>query len=149
MNRFRRNKNQVSMEINTASLPDLIFTILFFFMITTHLQPVFNKMKVDVPTATELQKLQEKSLIVYIMVGKTDDTRALHATSLQLNNEIILLEELPEKLKTVKSGITEEDQSKLTTVLKVDKTIPMGLVNDIKAHLREAGILTIHYAAKK
>ncbi|GAP73287.1 ExbD [Candidatus Symbiothrix dinenymphae] len=140
MNRFRRTKNQMSFEINTASLPDLVFTVLFFFMITTHFQTVPNQLKIDVPTATELQKLQERSLIIYIMVG---------GDKIQLNKEIITLEQLPEKLQNLKNNTPEADRSQLTTILKMDKNTPMGLVNDIKNHLRKAEILTIHYSANR
>jgi biopolymer transport protein ExbD len=148
MSRFHRTKNRMSFEINTASLPDLVFTVLFFFMITTHLQTVPNRLKVELPTATELQKLQERSLIVYIMVGGiAGQARNDGAPMIQFNNEIIALERLPERLKTLKDGIPAADQPQLMSILKIDKSTPMGLVTDIKKHLREAGVLTIHYAA--
>ncbi|GHT55722.1 biopolymer transporter ExbD [Bacteroidia bacterium] len=171
MNRFRRTKNQMSFEINTASLPDLVFTVLFFFMITTHFQTVPNQLKIDVPTATELQKLQERSLIIYIMVGKEgiagqarndngasqlviagltrNPLKEIPNLQIQLNNEIITLEQLPEKLQNLKNNIPEADHTQLTTILKMDRNTPMGLVSDIKNHLRKAEILTIHYSANR
>jgi biopolymer transport protein ExbD len=97
-----------------------------------------NKLKEELPTATELQKLQERSLIVYIMVG---------GGQIQFNNEIVSLESLPERLQTLKNGIPVADQPQLMSILKIDKSTSMGLVTDIKKHLREAGVLTIHYAA--
>ncbi|GHT43259.1 biopolymer transporter ExbD [Bacteroidia bacterium] len=151
MSRFRRNKKQMSFEINTASLPDLVFTVLFFFMITSHFQTMPNRVKIDLPTATELQKLQERSLIIHIMAGQelAGQSRNAGASRIQLNNEIIALEQLPDKLRTLKATVPEPDRPQLMSILKIDKSTPMGIVTDIKKHLREAGVLTIHYSATK
>ncbi|GHT00014.1 biopolymer transporter ExbD [Bacteroidia bacterium] len=141
MSRFRKTEPRTVPVLNTASLPDMVFTLLFFFMIVTNIRTVPVMTQFNLPSAVELQKLEEKSLIVYVMVGK--------GTPIQLNSNFITLEEMPAHLKTIQAAVPEEDQGKMIAVLKVDKDIPMGMVNDIKQNLREAHILTIHYSAEK
>ena len=141
MSRFRTSTRREVPGINTASLPDMIFTLLFFFMIVTNMRTVPVMTQFNLPTAQELQKLEEQSLIVYVMVGQN--------TPIQLNSDFIALEEMPSQLETVINNVSQENRGKLIAVLKIDQDVPMGLVNDIKQHLRLAGILTVHYSAQK
>ena len=141
MSRFRTSTRREVPSINTASLPDMIFTLLFFFMIVTNMRTVPVMTQFNLPMAQELQKLEEQSLIVYVMVGQN--------TPIQLNSDFISLEEVPAHLETVINNVSQENRGKLIAVLKIDQDVPMGLVNDIKQHLRQAGILTIHYSAQK
>ncbi|MDR0681655.1 MAG: biopolymer transporter ExbD [Dysgonamonadaceae bacterium] len=150
MSKFRKSTSREVPALNTASLPDLIFTILFFFMIVTNMRSVPVKIQFEVPTATELQKLKEKSLLVYVMIGKPHE-KAMKNTDIliQLNSDFVSLEEIPERLQALTKKVPTEDQEKMIAVLKIDKNTPMGLVNDVKKKLREAGILTIHYSVEK
>jgi biopolymer transport protein ExbD len=141
VSRFRTSAPRKAPGINTASLPDMIFTLLFFFMVVTNMRTVPVMTSFNLPTAEELQKLQEKSLIVYVMAGKD--------TPIQLNSDFIGLDEMPARLDSLKNSIPEKDRDQRIAVLKIDKDMPMGLVNDIKRNLRQAGILTIHYSAEK
>jgi biopolymer transport protein ExbD len=150
MSKFRKFERREVPALNTASLPDLIFSILFFFMIVTNMRSVPVMTQWEAPTATELQKLEEKSLIVYIMIGKPQgNSDKYDAVLIQLNSDFVPLHQIPEQLQTLKKKVPVEEQEKMVTVMKVDKNTPMGLVNDIKQNLREAGILTIHYSAEK
>lgn len=110
-------------------------------MVVTNMRTVPVMTSFNLPTAEELQKLQEKSLIVYVMAGKD--------TPIQLNSDFIGLDEMPARLDSLKNSIPEKDRDQRIAVLKIDKDMPMGLVNDIKRNLRQAGILTIHYSAEK
>ena len=141
MSRFRPSAHREVPSITTASLPDMIFTLLFFFMIVTNMQTVPIMTQFNLPTAEEMQKLEEKSLIIYVMLGQN--------TPIQLNTDFITLEEMPEHLDTFINNVPQEDREKLIAVLKIDKEVPMGLVNDIKQNLRRAGVLTIHHSAQK
>jgi biopolymer transport protein ExbD len=151
MSKFRKSASREVPALNTASLPDLIFTILFFFMIVTNMRSVPVMTQFELPTATELQKLKEKSLLIYIMVGKSQGSNSTKSANIhiQLNSNFVSLEEMPEHLQNLKKKVPAEEQEKMVTVMKIDKDIPMGLVNDIKQNLREAKILTIHYSVEK
>ena len=148
MSRFRKSGPKEVPTLNTASLPDLIFTILFFFMIVTHMTPVPAMIQFDLPTATELQKMEEKSLVVYIMVGQKQDSKSTIPV-IQLNSEFVSLEEIPAAIEELKGKLLPEEQDKMVVVMKIDKDTPMGLVSDIKKILRESSILTVHYSANK
>ncbi len=148
MSKFRKSEPREVPALNTAALPDLIFTILFFFMIVTTMRPVSIMTQFEIPHATELQKLKEKSLVIYIMVGhKQGDTN--EDIDIQLNSNFVTLDELFNQLEMIQKEIPTEDQGKIVTVLKMDKNTPMGLVSDIKQNLRKAGIRTIYYSAEK
>jgi len=102
----------------------------------------------DLPTATELQKLEEKSLVIYIMVGQSQEDKST-IPIIQLNSEFVSLEEMSVALEKLKEKVLLEEQNKMMAVMKIDKNTPMGLVNDIKRTLRESSILTVHYGANK
>lgn len=147
MGRFRKTKRREVPVLNTASLPDLIFTILFFFMIVTNMRLVPVNTQFDLPKASELQKLQEKKLVLYIMVGK--GVAGEENPTIQADSEFISLNDLPMYLEKRKENVPSYDLKKMTVILKMDKDTPMGLVNDIKGKLRNANLLTIHYSIEK
>lgn len=149
MSRFRKSQRREVPVLNTASLPDLIFTILFFFMIVTTMRPVPVLTQFTVPRATELQKLQEKNRVVYLMVGQKMGEPSHSGVAIQVNSEFVPLEELRASLEKAKIAVPPSDIGQMTVVLKIDKEIPMGLVNDIKQILRESDLLTIHYSVEK
>ncbi|MDR0798197.1 MAG: biopolymer transporter ExbD, partial [Dysgonamonadaceae bacterium] len=99
MSRFRTSRYREVPMLNTSSLPDLIFTILFFFMLVTHGQPFKQMAKVELPTAAELQKLEEKSLVIYIVVSSKAGEMS-DAPVVQLNSDEVSLENLPAALET-------------------------------------------------
>ena len=144
MSRFRRHERKVP-GLNTAALPDLIFTVLFFFMIVTHMRKVTPTVQNVIPAGTELQQLKKKSSIVYIYIGKPKgDTQ----TRIQLDNRYAEdYDEIGRYVAAERSSMSAEDRQQMTVALKVDKDTPMGIVNDVKLALRKAGALRISYAA--
>jgi biopolymer transport protein ExbD len=150
MSKFSRSDTREVPALNTASLPDLVFTILFFFMIVTNMRTVPVMTQFELPEAAELDRLEEKSLIVYIMVGKEQGTADKGTgTTIQLNSDFVSLNEMPARLQDLKKEISTEEQEKMIAVMKIDKNVPMGLVNDIKQTLRDAKIVKLHYSAEK
>lgn len=136
--------------LNTSSLPDLIFTLLFFFMMVTTMREVTLKVQFKLPQATELQKLEKKSLVTFIYVGKpTSEFRAKMGSEsrIQLNDAFAEVSEIQDYIAQEKSSMKEEDQPYMTVSLKVDKETKMGIVTDIKQALREAYALKINYSA--
>ena len=143
MSMFRRRRRSVPM-LNTASLPDLIFTVLFFFMIVTHMRKVTPKVQYQVPAGTELQRLTKKSAVSYIYIG----TRANSKESLiQLNDKFADAADVSHYVASERERMSPEDRSQMTVSLKVDRQTPMGVVNDVKQALRKANALTINYSA--
>ena len=144
MSRFRRREHKVP-GLNTAALPDLIFTVLFFFMIVTHMRKVTPIVQHSVPAGTDLQQLKKKSSTVYIYIGKPKgDTQ----TRIQLDNRYAEdIDEVTRYVAAERSSMSIEDRRQMTVSLKVDKDTPMGIVADVKQALRQAGALHISYAA--
>ena len=137
-------------EMNTSSLPDLIFTILFFFMIVTTMREVTLKVKFTVPSGTELEKLEKKSAVSFIYVGPpTDQLRATmgSGTRIQLNDRFAEPAEIMDFVAQERA--TMSDQAAQQISLKVDQKTKMGIVTDIKQVLRKSWALKINYSASK
>ena len=136
--------------LNTASLPDLIFTVLFFFMIVTHMQKVAVKVKYRVPQGTELTRLTKKSAVTYIYIGRpSDDMGRVMGKDMriQLNDKFASADEVADYVSVEKSHMSPEDQQQMMVSIKADKHTPLGLVNQVKQSLRSARVLRISYSA--
>lgn len=150
MGKFTKAGGREMPALNTSSLPDLIFTLLFFFMMTTTMREVSLKVQFRVPQATELQKLEKKSLVTFIYIGiPTEEFRAKLGTEprMQLNDQFAEVSEIENYVAQEKSSMKEEDQPYMTVSLKVDANTKMGVVTDVKQALREAYALKINYSA--
>lgn len=150
MSRFNKKGSREMPEMNTSSLPDLIFTILFFFMIVTTMREVTLKVKFTVPAGTELEKLEKKSAVSFVYVGPpTDQLRATmgSGTRIQLNDKFAEPAEIMDFVARERS--TMSDQAAQTISLKVDQKTKMGIVTDIKQVLRKSWALKINYSATR
>lgn len=150
MGKFNNSGGREMPELNTSSLPDLIFTLLFFFMITTTMRETELKVEFRAPQATELTKLEKKSLVTFLYVGKpTEQYRKKLGTEsrIQMNDKFIEISEVRDFISQERSNMKEEDQAFMQVSLKVDKETKMGIVSDIKQALRDAQALKINYSA--
>ena len=137
--------------LNTSSLPDLIFSLLFFFMIVTTMREVTLKVEFKAPVATELEKLEKKSLVTFIYVGRpTQELRKKMGSEsrIQLNDKFADVAEIQDYITQERSSMKESDQPFMTVSLKIDKDTKMGIVTDIKQALRQAYALKINYSAQ-
>ena len=150
MARFRKKSGGGQQKINTSSLPDIIFMLLFFFMVTTVMRETTLIVKVTVPEATEVQKLDKKSLVSYIYVGTPVKT-ALYGTEsrIQLNDSFAEVSDIQEFITREREARDEADRKFLTTSIKADENTRMGIVTDIKQELRKAGAFKINYSSRK
>lgn len=150
--RFRRKAREVP-GLNTSSLPDLIFSVLFFFMIVTHMRQVTLKVKFRVPQGKELTRLTKKSAVSYIYIGKpvsTSTGRQLGDTTLvQLNDKYATPAEVTDYLVAEKKRMSPEDQQQMTVSIKADRTTKMGVITDVKQALRQAKTLRVNYSASE
>ncbi|MBQ9434853.1 MAG: biopolymer transporter ExbD [Bacteroidales bacterium] len=157
MARFRKGEKKEVPEINTGSMSDIIFMFLFFFMVITNMREATLKVKYTPPKATEIHKLEKKSLVANIYIGaplgKNENTLPPGKISVQLNDQTIKQEDLVRDVRdfigTEKESRSEADKQKLTFSLKVDKDVQMRYVNTIKAELRKNNALKINYATGK
>lgn len=152
MGKFNKAGGREMPELNTSSLPDLVFAFLFFIMMVTTMREVTLKVQFRAPQATELQKLEKKSLVTFIYVGEpTQEFRAQMgtATRVQLNDAFAEISEIQDYIAQEKSSMKEEDQPFMTVSIKSDKSTQMGVITDIKQALREAYALKISYSAQQ
>ncbi len=152
MSRFKKNKDQGTPAISTASLPDIIFMLLFFFMVTTVMREVELKIKVKVPQATELKKLEKKSLVSYIYIGKPlKKYQKVFGTEprIQLNDAFAEVSDIQQFILKEREARNEKEVPLMTTSLKVDEDVKMGIVTDVKQELRKVNALKINYSSKK
>lgn len=152
MSRFKSKRGKENPEVSTASLPDIIFMLLFFFMVVTVLRDAELKVSVATPQATELTKLEKKSLVNYIYVGRpTKQYQQTYGTSprMQLADKFATVDDIPLFLERHRITVPEQQQAGITTSLRVDGQVTMGIVQDIKEKLRKSNQLKVNYSAKK
>ncbi len=138
--------------ISTASLPDVIFMILFFFMVSTTMREQELMVRYKLPTATEVQKLEKKSLVSYIHVGPPAiamQAKFGTAPRIQLNDSYRTTRDILDYVAAERDKLNEVDRASLTVCIKSDENIKMGTISDIKQELRRANALKVSYAAGK
>ena len=146
---FRRHSREVP-ALNTSSLPDLIFTVLFFFMIVIHMRHETVKVRYQVPQGKELTRLTKKSAVSYIYIGKPMARHGHGAsaeTCVQLNDKYVESAEIMDYITAERNRMTAEDQQAMTVSIKADKHTKMGVITDVKQALRQAKALRINYSA--
>ncbi len=152
MSKFQKKRGKSNPTISTASLPDIIFMLLFFFMVVTVMRNSELKVNVVTPSASELTKLEEKSLVNYLYIGKPmPQYEKEYGTTprLQLGDKFATVDDIPIFLEKHKVKIQENKRSRITSSLRVDGKVTMGIVQDIKSQLRKSGQLRVNYSAKK
>ncbi len=151
MSKFNKKKSGDLPAISTASLPDIVFMLLFFFMVATTMRENTLKIKNNLPTADQTEKLEKKDLVMYIYAGKPSPRyQGTYGTEakIQLNDKFADVSEIPGFIYEERAAKREELLPLLTTALKVDGDTNMGLVSDIKQQLRDVDALKINYVTK-
>lgn len=152
MAKFSRKGKGEMPTISTASLPDIVFMLLFFFMVSTTMRETTMMVSSKLPEATEVAKLEKKTLVSYIYVGPpTREFQRLYGTEprIQLNDSFKTLVDIRDFISSERDAMSEADRPLLTTALKIDESTRMRIVTDIKQELRKASALKISYTARK
>jgi len=152
MSKFQKKRGKSSPEVSTASLPDIIFMLLFFFMVVTTMRDTELMIDVKTPDATELTKLEKKSLVNYIYIGKPKlKFQETYGTNprIQLGDKFASEKDIPLFLQQHKAKIPEVQRGGIKTSLRIDENVKMGVVADVKTALRKSGQLLVNYSAKR
>jgi biopolymer transport protein ExbD len=152
MSKFRKNNSKGQPAISTAALPDIVFMLLFFFMVTTTMRETTLKVQVVTPKATEVEKMEKKSLVSYIYIG--EPIKSLQgafgtAPRIQLNDVFATKEDLFQFVEMEKDKRDEAERNMITWSLKVDADTKMGIVTEVKQEMRKVNALKINYSSKK
>lgn len=148
MSKFAKKKDGDLPAVSTASLPDIVFMLLFFFMTVTTMKDSTLKVDNQLPNASETKKLEKKDRVIYIYVGKpTSQYQATWGSEpkIQLNDKFASPSEVGAYILQERGKKAQELQNVLTTALKVDKNANMGLISDIKQELRKVNALKVNY----
>lgn len=148
----RKGKFKGVPPISTASLPDIVFMLLFFFMVSTTMKETNVNVKIRLPEATEIVKLEKKSLVSYIYVGAPlPQYQAQFGTlsKIQLDDKFSVLSDIGDYVAAEREKRDEIERPKMTISLKADENTKMGLIQDIKLELRKASALKLNYSSRK
>ncbi len=133
--KFNKKRASTKQEIPTSSMPDIVFMLLLFFMVTTTLREVDVLVQFKLPEAEAIEKIENKRLISYIWVGQSE--------KIQLNDNIVELNEIQELMYKKRVALPN-----VIVSLRVDKNSNMGIVTDIQQSLRKADTRRINYSAR-
>ena len=146
MSRFKDKGGKSTPPISTASLPDIIFMLLFFFMVTTVMRETDLLVKITLPEATQVTKLEDKALVDYIYIGPPQSKALGTEPVMQLNDQFAKLEDIDPWVKLNVERRQEVEVPRITRSLKVDKDTHMKIVTDVKQELRKSNALKINYS---
>lgn len=148
MSKFKKKKKGIP-AVNTAALPDIVFMLLFFFMVTTTMRETSLKIENPrLPSAVEVKKLEHKSLVCTIYVGKAKDPKyGVGYNQVQLNDKIASPDDVPTFIFRQREDVPEEQIPYMTTSIKADKETSVGIITDIRLKLRDVNALKISYSA--
>ncbi len=150
MSKFKKKTDGGLPAINTASLPDIVFMLLFFFMVATVMRDSTLMIENHLPKASEVEKLEKKNLVMYIYVGKPSRNYKKNfgtEARIQLNDKFADVTEIAAFIEAERASKREEERPFLIASLKVDEKANMGIIGDIKQELRKVNALKINYAA--
>ena len=149
MAKFKKSSG-TSQEIPTAALPDIIFMLLFFFMVTTVLRETTIMVEQKLPNSTQLSKLERKSLVSYIYIGKPKRT-AVYGTQpkIQVNDVFIEVKDVVRFVNQEKDKLSEVERDQITMSMKVDIDAKMGIVTDVQQEFKEANARKVLYSSSK
>lgn len=148
MSKFAKKKDGDLPAVSTASLPDIVFMLLFFFMTVTTMKDSSLFVENILPNADQTKKLEKKDRIIYIYAGKPTQEyiKTFGAEpKIQLNDKFANVPEVGPYILSERAKKPQELQNVLTTALKVDRNANMGIVMDIKQELRQVNALKVNY----
>lgn len=146
MSKFRK-KTKVKQDIPTSSMPDVVFMLLFFFMVTTELRKTAVDVLQRIPQATQLRKLQRKSLVTNLYIGEPKKAEQ-YGTEAKIQADDVFIEptDIILWVNRKKDELPENEREQLTIAMKVDSEAKRGIIADVETELRKANARKILYS---
>ena len=146
MSKFKKKAN-VKQDIPTSSMPDVVFMLLFFFMVTTVMRESNINVKQQIPTATQLRKLQKKSLVSYLYIGEPKKLEEFgKEPKIQANDIFIEPKDVINWVNQERGKLDEFERDQITVSLKVDSEAKRGIIADVETELRRANARKLLYS---
>lgn len=146
MSKFKKKAN-VKQEIPTSSMPDVVFMLLFFFMVTTQMRDTSITVEQKMPEASQLKKLAKKSLIAYLYIGKPKKEELGDEAKVQGNDQFLEPRQIIQWVNSEKAKLEEFQREAITISLKVDTEAKRGIIADVETELRKANARKVLYSA--
>lgn len=128
-------------------MPDVVFMLLFFFMVTTKMRDTSIKVEQRMPEAVQLKKLAKKSLIAYLYIGKPKQEEFGGEAKIQANDVFIEPKNIGQWVNLEKGNLQEFERDAMTVSMKVDTEAKRGIIADVETELRKANARKILYSA--
>lgn len=145
MSKFKK-KTQVKQDIPTSSMPDVVFMLLFFFMVTTEMRETTINVQQRIPEATQLRKLQRKSLVTNLFIGEPRKLEEFgKEPKIQAGDVFIEPKDIVLWVNREKDKLAENERDQLTVSLKVDGDAKRGIIADVETELRKANARKVLY----
>ena len=152
MSKFKPGGKKEVPALSQGSLSDIVFMLLFFFMVTTSMRETENKVLIKIPEATEIAKLERKDLTSYINIGTpVKDLQRQYGTEprIQLNDSFKTVKEIRDFIANERNATKESERPLMTVAIRADENVRMGIITDVKQELRRCSALKIMYTARK
>lgn len=145
MAQFKKKQAGTKQEIPTSAMPDVVFMLLFFFMVTTVLREVTLKVKIDLTEASNIEKIEEKRLVSYVYMGPERIGNQLGEDKVQIDDAIV------EDIGAIRNLMYDKllEEPKLIVSLRVDQNSEFSLLTDVQKELQQAGTFRINYSTKR
>lgn len=139
MRMFKQQKSKDMPGLNTAALPDLIFTVLFFFMFVTHMRQIDNNVRVTMPQGNNLEKVATRPSVITIFVTEGE--------TVSIDNRNVRVDDVADYISAERKKMTPEDARRIMVNIKADRAALMGTMNSIRQQLRSINVLNVNYSA--
>lgn len=145
---FKAKHSNREATISTAALPDIIFMLLFFFMVTTVLRKSDENLKYKIPTAEQLKQIEQKSLITQISIGiPKESSKYGSEPRIEAEGKLITVKDIVPFIMKEKDELPTYNRDQIIILLKADEDVPMGIISDVKQELKKANARRIVFAA--
>lgn len=127
-------KSKIKIAIPTASMPDIIFMLIFFFMVSSVLR-THEGLNVVMPKAKQIEKLESKVHVTEVWVSK----EGLISIDGRLFN-----------VKSIRNVMYEKRtvDPQLIVSIRADELVNMELMSQIHKELRLADALAVNYSTR-
>jgi biopolymer transport protein ExbD len=146
MSKFKK-KAEVKQEIPTSSMPDVVFMLLFFFMVTTEMRKSTIQVKQNSPRAAQLRKLERKTLVSNLYIGQPTKPEYGTEEKIQANDAFITTDDIIRWVNEEKSKLDESEREQITIAIKGDKDAKRGIIADVETELRKGNARKVLYTA--
>lgn len=140
-----RKRQRTKTEISTASLPDIVFLLLFFFMVSATIKPMNDQVKLTIPKAQAMTKINRQELIKEIIIGKPINREVGEQEVISVDNKVIKKEQLTQWVIEQKESLPENLKDQMIIVIKADEYVKMGLISDVQEELKKANARKVVY----